>query len=44
MIEKKITCLRMCVFKTSLELRVNGITLLMRLSFGSSKEINQKEY
>lgn len=34
----------MCVFKTSLEFIVNGVILLMRLSFGSSKEIHQKDY
>lgn len=34
----------MCVFKTSLELRVNGVILVMRMSFRSRKEINIKEF
>lgn len=32
----------MYVFKTSLELRVNGIILVMRMSFGSYKDVKIK--
>lgn len=33
----------MDVFKTSLELRVNGVILVVRMSFGSYQEIKLKE-